>query len=361
MQYPEFDVEAAAGRFKDSLGMAVALVMLVAALGATAYPFYLFAKFQIVKSYAPVPARVVDIRDRHERRRGNVTVYYAVEYDYTYDGKTFRGSNPTLEGGETVNADLVDRLADAKREGRTVTAWVNPRSPQTSLLDRNLDTTMIAVSSIASLVGVTFIYWVLYFMRTSKSLVVPGIFNAFPFKRHLDWLTWWAGYACAIAGLSCGCLAFVGSGATPWMLGLAALAGWFLSKALARRRFFADLGQVEIRWQTPLSRGQSVDLEIRLSRPRSLEHIELGLTCIGHPAPGSFEPRKQWFERRFSPGDFRPTDVPGVFATGLILPADAPPSTPAGGDERVPSVSWTFTLAAPALGNFVQSLSPTVG
>jgi hypothetical protein len=361
MPHPARSFQPPAANFKGQLGIVVAVLFLGLGLSATFYPVWLIAKQQRVQSYVPVPAHVVDVRRHYSRHHNKLEVSFSFEYEYSFGHRSFRGSDVNLQGWKTRNADLVRELSDAKQNGTTVTAWVDPRAPEISIFDRFVDNTEIALSTLFATLLVTFAYWVLYLGLAPKQPLAPRVFYAFPFKRNLGWRTLWVGYVSTVSFSAGVYLVVVGSGAAAWMIGVAVVAGWFVKRLVERRRFFAALGSVEVQWLSPLVVGAPAELMVRLSRPERLEELELELTCTEHPTAGSFAPRKEWFKRQFNVGDFRVTSSPDTFATTVMLPAESRPTTFERGSKHHPSIEWTFTLKAPCLGSYVQELSPVVG
>jgi len=339
----------------------VVLLFLAVGLVATGYPIFQIVRFHLVQNYVPVPARILAVHQHSTRRHGRPEVSFTAEYEYTFANQVHRGENLNLWGRRTQDEEQVNALKEAKQTGKAITVWIDPKTPGVSFLDRSLDTSAIAFMTVFAVVLVTFTYWLLYLALGPGQPREPQVFYAFPFKRNLAGRAYWISYLCAFTWLITGYLAVEGSSAVVWVMALAGLAGWFLNNLLARRKFFAEVGLVEIRWLSPLVPGQTIGLELRMSRPGALAYLELDLVCDELPGAGAKTGRKARFHHSFKASDFRPSDGANTFTTTLALPPGVPPTSPTDRQKSDPSVSWTFTLKTPIAGPYRQRLSPTVG
>lgn len=68
----------------------------------------------------------------------------SVQYEYAYDGTTYRGDHVGFEPFAARNETLYRTLETAKRNNRMVTAWVNPKNPADAVLETNVSWIAIA-------------------------------------------------------------------------------------------------------------------------------------------------------------------------------------------------------------------------
>lgn len=99
------------------------------------------------RHWVPVSAWVVhaDLRTVHDES----TAYEAVaRYTYRYRGRAYESTRVGLTGGEDHfgrwQLRQYARLANARRAGRPVTAWVDPTGPTRAVLDRDLRPARVA-------------------------------------------------------------------------------------------------------------------------------------------------------------------------------------------------------------------------
>jgi len=137
-------------------GLFVAALFLIFALGYIGFAGYWFTvQIRAAANWEPGAAVVLssDVQTRRERvsrspsrpdheivgeskTRIRETHRATIEYEYTYGGRTYQ--NDQVYIGPTYTYDwIVEKYMEVFEPGMTVTAYVNPRNPQESVLDRS--------------------------------------------------------------------------------------------------------------------------------------------------------------------------------------------------------------------------------
>jgi len=116
------------------------------------------------QSWSPVPAELLDVEWESgtftikRRNPGTVQGYEATaRYTYTYEGQTYTSSSVDFEGGLTTKRKeqraIYDELVVPWKNGRPVTAYVNPAKPTQAVLYRKISWMIVSVQAIVALIA----------------------------------------------------------------------------------------------------------------------------------------------------------------------------------------------------------------
>lgn len=95
-----------------------------------------------MQAWQPVQATLVSASLERSRSRNSSSYGVSARYRYEVAGQTYGGERVAVGSGMDNIGDFQEalgrRLEAAQRDGRPVTAWVNPANPQEAVLDRSL-------------------------------------------------------------------------------------------------------------------------------------------------------------------------------------------------------------------------------
>lgn len=97
-----------------------------------------------VRDWQPVPAAVLAAQLDSKPGKGRSSHAVQAEYEYQYAGTTHRGHRVGLDTWSQADnigswqSDWHGRLLRAQNSGEPITAWVNPRQPDLSVLEREI-------------------------------------------------------------------------------------------------------------------------------------------------------------------------------------------------------------------------------
>lgn len=87
--------------------------------------------------YVPVEARVLEFHTRHEsRKNGGYDLVPVVSYSYAWQGRTYESSRISLALSRSDYWRWTQDLKHAKDKLEPITAWLDPKDPESVLLDR---------------------------------------------------------------------------------------------------------------------------------------------------------------------------------------------------------------------------------
>lgn len=124
----------------------VCLVFGLAFGGFGAFALYraagLIGDWRASRQWVPVQAQVLEARLERSRSKNSTTYRAAGRYTWEVEGRHFEGTRIGLEGGSDNLGDWQEaqyrRLAAAQASGRPIRIWVDPRSPDRAVADREL-------------------------------------------------------------------------------------------------------------------------------------------------------------------------------------------------------------------------------
>lgn len=332
---------------------------------------------RVAEDWTPVPARVLSAEvleggGSHARSRAA-----RARYEYTLDGRTYVGERVGLH----QHADNVDdwayrvvaELQRSQREGRPVTAWVNPQNPKQALLDRDVRWRLVGFEALFAIVftavGVGLVIaGQLALRRDARERGLLERFPGEPWRLREDWS---GGRARAEGRGEATLRAIVAvtwnlvSAPILWILprelergNRLALVGllfpavgiWLAVTAFSRVRRWLRLrrttlhldtlparvgGRLRARLETDLAPGDAGDLRLTLC---CVQHRPLG------SRGGSGEEVVQRLERTVPVPAPAPSRGPGpiVVPVELEIPAGSPPSTPG---ARAGRTVWRLEVA----------------
>lgn len=116
------------------------------------------------QSWSPVPAELLDVEWEsgkyiiHRTNPGTVQGYEATaRYKYIYERQTYRSNSVGFEGGLTTKREeqraIYDELVVPWKNGRAVTAYVNPAQPTQAVLYRKIRWVIVSVQAIVALIA----------------------------------------------------------------------------------------------------------------------------------------------------------------------------------------------------------------
>ncbi len=145
-----------------------------------------------MRSWHPVEAQL--LRGGYETRSGDSTTFEAfADYRYEFDGRTYTGDRVSLSpGGDNIGdyqRELGSRLADAHASGASVTVWVDPAAPASSILDRTIRWGLVGFKSLFIVVFGGIGFGLLYAVWRAKASGDPAnpAFQASPWLANDDW------------------------------------------------------------------------------------------------------------------------------------------------------------------------------
>lgn len=131
----------------------VCLVFGLAFGGFGAFALYrvasLLGDWQAARQWVPVQAQVLEARLERSRGKDSTTYRAAGRYAWEIEGRRFEGTRIGLEGGSDNIGDWQTlqyrRLAAAQASGQPIRIWVDPRSPDRAVADRELRGGLLAL------------------------------------------------------------------------------------------------------------------------------------------------------------------------------------------------------------------------
>ncbi|SMF21994.1 Protein of unknown function [Alteromonadaceae bacterium Bs31] len=100
------------------------------------------AVWYAAKSWAPEQARVLDVQLLRRKVENSVIWEVQADYRYQHAGKTYYGARLGIDTGAdnagSWHQDKAYMLKWAKRNGHTITVYVNPKQPEQAIVDRSM-------------------------------------------------------------------------------------------------------------------------------------------------------------------------------------------------------------------------------
>ena len=123
--------------------LAIAVPLLVIAALPVADTFRTLQAAYQARHFVPVPARLTEGGyKRLSIVRGGTVYLPFVSYSFDHEGRTYHGNRVTITYGRDHIGDyqqeLGNRLAEAFRNGESVTVYMDPDNPEISVYDRTL-------------------------------------------------------------------------------------------------------------------------------------------------------------------------------------------------------------------------------
>jgi hypothetical protein len=131
------------------------ILLLVAGLmGVVSFAAMPLAEAMRSRQWVPVPAHVEHIQVMPaDLMRNRPLPQLQVEYRYRYEGTWYTGDRHDLHHGLDTEKAMDARLAKLE-DGEPGTAWVNPKAPEQSMMDRSLHWPVVALALPAAVVAV---------------------------------------------------------------------------------------------------------------------------------------------------------------------------------------------------------------
>jgi hypothetical protein len=316
-----------------------------------------FFQYWRARDYEVVPARVLSFDKRVSEHRGGPSYQVSGVYEYQVGGKTYLGHRLGLRG-HSDDLQTAQELQDAQESGRLIRVWIDPKRPERSIKNRELDSTHLA-----QLLCLHFMMLVIALAlldrhtKNSAAKLRHGHFHRTEMRQRF---------------FGFGVLTVYGNVFT-WAIFLALLPDWgalwvlaigmagLLAAGYARRDWVSlrQLGEAAIRWKAPIVIGEPVSLELELERPENLRFVELVVACTECDGrPRQTRETTLWARSLEGARDFRVTPTPGVFEASLTLPQGLPRCTITGGEGVW--IEWSLTLVAPSIGTTKTAFYPDV-
>lgn len=323
-----------------------------------------------MRQWEPVAAQLVDARLQASRNsEGTITHRVHATYRYVIDGQTHVGQRVAVSNTADNVGDfwyqLGWRLESAHRQGKPVTAWVNPANPTDAVLDRSLRWPLLGFwalfIAIFGGVGTGLLAWARHSWRSAAQPEHPQA-TTHPWMQYPEWTgpaiasnlraERWVFTVMGVVFLGFG--GVVSAIALPdavngrpivWVVLLFPLFGlvmcWHALKRWRQHHRFGSAVLVLSPHPAPLGGQVSMHLDLPLQvGPQA--RVVMALSCLERSTSGSGDDRStsehlQWEDEGVA--RLVPTAAGTRVQWQTALPGHLPPSSPPGEDGTVWRVS----------------------
>jgi hypothetical protein len=168
----------------NTISFSVSLIGLVLLAGGLAAGYFFALQdlrdWVAARAHVPVPAEIMQVDLEKSKSKGAFATYpttkVTARYRYQYNGRTYNSSRVSFHTSHEnigYSRHLYERLDKAWQNGEPVTAWVDPRDPQQSLLDREMRWIFFAFKSVITLLLITLGLKLAGIAFESRSTIIP--------------------------------------------------------------------------------------------------------------------------------------------------------------------------------------------
>ncbi|SHE92795.1 Protein of unknown function [Microbulbifer donghaiensis] len=145
-----------------------------------------------MQGWQPMQAQILSTELKTHRDSDGGTTYRAkANYQYRFNGRDYRGDRVSVHTGSdnfgSYQHDMHRQLSAAKRQGRSVSGWLNPADPSESVLDRELRWILVLFPTMLCSVFMLIGGGIVYLAWRKEAVPDPEVVKDTPWLARPEW------------------------------------------------------------------------------------------------------------------------------------------------------------------------------